>query len=250
MIRLIYAFSVLSQVGAGVGWVGNIAVVEDGINLNRRHMTNHSDFADALAYAATLHAADVRKGTQIPYISHLIAVAGLVMEHGGNTDVAIAALLHDSLEDAPDPETVAERAAEIEKRFGRNVLSIVKGCTDGLPDDAGEKPPWRKRKEDYLDHLSEAPQEVLLVSCCDKLHNARAVLRDYREIGEELWTRFNGGRDGTLWYYRSVADTFEKVRKIKGVPPAPLVQELDNVVTDTEDWSRRKRITEVDNGRL
>ena len=185
----------------------------------------HPDFGTALAFATRLHARQVRKGTDIPYISHLIGVAGIVLEARGNRDEAIAALLHDAIEDqgADYPGGVEALRADIGSQFGAQVLKIVEGCTDA---DVEPKPPWRERKEAYIAHLDQASASVLLVSCADKLHNARAILSDYRVIGEDLWGRFNGGKDGSLWYYRSLADVF------KSLGPSRLAGELDRVVSD------------------
>jgi (p)ppGpp synthase/HD superfamily hydrolase len=178
-------------------------------------------FEEALVYAARLHAGQVRKGTNIPYIAHLLAVAGIALEHGATEDEAIAALLHDAAEDQGGQATLEE----IRKRFGDAVAEIVAGCTDSwkIP-----RPRWRKRKEAYLAHLPEASESVRLVSAADKLHNARSILADYRELGESLWGRFRGGRQGTLWYYRSLVET------LRGVGPPRLVEELDRVVSELE----------------
>ena len=167
----------------------------------------HADFERALAFATQLHAGQVRKQTDIPYISHLIAVAGLVLENGGDRDQAIAALLHDSIEDqgGGHPEGVIGLRQQIEAEFGSRVLEIVEGCTDA---ETIPKPPWRERKQKYIAHLEEAPESVLLVSCADKLHNARAIVSDLRVMGDALFERFNGGREGTLWYYESIVEVF------------------------------------------
>jgi (p)ppGpp synthase/HD superfamily hydrolase len=153
-------------------------------------------FDRALVYATEVHAGQLRKGTQIPYIAHLLAVAGLVLEHGGDEDQAIAALLHDAAEDHGGEV----RLADIRGRFGDRVEAIVRECSDALPVGAEPKKPWKERKEAYLSHLEHADEGVLLVSAADKLHNARAVLLDYRDVGEAVWTRFKGGREGTLCY--------------------------------------------------
>ncbi len=176
-------------------------------------------FEDALVYAARLHRDQTRKGTGVPYVSHLLAVAAIVGENGGTEDEVVAALLHDAPEDAGGEA----RLAEIRARFGDGVADIVAGCTDTYED---PKPPWRARKEAYLDHLAGAPAPVRLVSAADKLHNARSVLSDYRAVEEDLWGRFNGGRDGTLWYYRAVADAL--------AGDGPVAGELDRVVTELE----------------
>jgi (p)ppGpp synthase/HD superfamily hydrolase len=161
-------------------------------------------FEDALRYAAHLHARQKRKGTPIPYVAHLLAVAGLVLENGGDEDQAIAALLHDAVEDQGGIPTLQE----IRKRFGERVARIVDGCTDAY---VHPKPPWRKRKEDYLAHLRLAEADVRLVSLADKLHNARSILRDLRRDGPQSLSRFNGGRSGTLWYYRSLVAIFQEL---------------------------------------
>lgn len=178
-------------------------------------------FDAALNCALDLHRDQRRKGTNIPYVSHLLAVAAIVLEHGGTENEAIAALLHDAIEDAG-----GDHARQIvRKRFGSEVVAIVDGCTDA---ETIPKPPWRDRKEVYLAHLDSASPSVLLVSSADKLHNARSVLADHRVLGESLWSRFNGGRDGTLWYYRELANQFIRLR------PSPLSEELDRVVTELE----------------
>ncbi len=179
-------------------------------------------FEDALVLAHQLHADQTRKGTTIPYISHLLAVTAIVIENGGTEDEAIGALLHDAIEDAGgDP---VRRV--IRERFGEHVLEIVEGLTDT---DQTPKPPWRARKEAYLAHLSDASPAVLLVSVADKLHNARTILQDYRVIGEEIWKRFTGGKEGTLWYYRALVDAF------RAHVNTPLVKELDRVVSEIEE---------------
>ena len=169
----------------------------------------HSDFERALAFATRLHAGQLRKQTDIPYISHLISVAGLVLEHGGDRDQAIAALLHDSIEDRGYgfPGGVGALRRKIAEEFGSRVLDIVEGCTDA---ETEPKPPFRERKQRYLEHLEHAADEVLLVSCADKLHNARAIVADLRMMGPVLFERFSGKRDGTLWYYQSLADAFDR----------------------------------------
>ncbi len=180
-----------------------------------------SRFEEALTFATQLHAKQLRKGTTIPYVAHLLAVTALVLENGGDEDEAIAALLHDAIEDQGGAAT---REA-IRRRFGNRVVAIVDGCTDA---DVTPKPPWRARKEAYIAHLRKAPASVRLVSTADKLHNARAVLGDYRVMGETLWRRFHGGRTGTLWYYRAV------VTALREGGTSPLIEELDRVVTELE----------------
>jgi GTP pyrophosphokinase len=168
--------------------------------------------AAAAELAFRLHAAQRRKGTAIPYISHLMAVSALVLEHGGDEEQAIAALLHDAVEDCG-----AEQEAVILDAFGPRVAAIVRACTDA---DVIPKPPWRARKEAYLAHLEEAPAEALLVSACDKLHNARAILADLRAEGPRVFERFNAGQEGTLWYYAALAEAFQRLL------PGRLAEEL------------------------
>jgi len=158
-------------------------------------------FDDALAFASRLHRSQTRKGTAIPYISHLMAVSALVIEHGGDEDQAIAALLHDAAEDQGGEAILHE----IEHRFGPAVARIVEDCTDAWTE---PKPPWRGRKEAYLDKLPSKPKSSLLVSLADKVHNAAAIVEDRETIGEAIWTRFSGGRDGTVWYYDTLGRIF------------------------------------------
>lgn len=177
-------------------------------------------YDEALAFAAALHRTQTRKSTPVPYISHLLSVSALVIEHGGDETAAIAALLHDALEDqGRDGQT--ER--EIRARFGDDVLAIVKGCTDT---EETPKPPWRARKEAYVAHIEHASPHVHLVSCADKLHNARSIVADLRVLGDALWSRFTGGRDGTLWYYESLASAFAKTSV------GPLAAELLRTVAE------------------
>jgi (p)ppGpp synthase/HD superfamily hydrolase len=160
-------------------------------------------FEQALIFATRKHAAQTRKKTQAPYISHLLIVSGLVLEAGGDEDLAIAALLHDVVEDCGGTSMLKE----VRRRFGRRVAHIVEGCTDAF---TTPKPPWRERKEQYLRHLRTADADTRLVSVADKLHNARSILTDYLEIGEPIWKRFAGGREGTLWYYRALLREFRR----------------------------------------
>lgn len=184
-----------------------------------------SRFTEAIAYATELHADQVRKGSGVPYIAHLLGVASLVLEYGGDEDEAIAALLHDAIEDQGGAKT---REA-IRKSFGDRVTEIVNGCTDA--DDTIPKPPWRQRKEAYIARLPQESASVRLVSAADKLYNARSIVRDYRQIGEEIWQRFAGKKEGTLWYYRSV------VAALRSSAPNPLVEELGQVVAELEQLS-------------
>ena len=170
-------------------------------------------FDAALAYASRIHREQRRKGTAVPYVSHLLAVASLTLEHGGNEDQAIAALLHDAAED----QGGQARLDDISLNFGPAVAKIVGDCTDSWTE---PKPPWRERKETYLAEIPRKSADSLLVSLADKTHNARAIVADLRVHGEALWGRFTGGRDGTLWYYAELA-------KIFGAHcPGPLAEEL------------------------
>ncbi len=163
--------------------------------------------ADALALAVQAHEKQVRKGTSIPYVAHPMGVASIALEFGADEDQAIAALLHDVLEDGGP-----QYGPVIKERFGERVLAIVEGCTDGLPDASGKKADWGERKRAYLEHLVQASDDVLLVSGSDKLHNARAIVSDLLRIGPDVFSRFTAGRDGTLWYYRALAEIFERRR--------------------------------------
>ena len=186
---------------------------------------NSQRFQQAFVYASDLHADQTRKGANIPYISHLMGVATIVLEHGGTEDEAIAALLHDAVEDQGGRPTLDE----IRRRFGDGVAQTVEGCTDA---DTIPKPPWQERKEKYITHLYEADASVRLVSAADKLHNVRAILADYRTVGEALWERFTGGKDGTLWYYRTLVQTFREI------DPSPLADELSRVVSELDQLVR------------
>lgn len=177
-------------------------------------------FEDALTFAARLHATQVRKGTAIPYIAHLLAVASLVITHGGDEDEAIAALLHDAAEDQGGPPTLEM----IRARFGERVAAIVDGCTDT---DVAPKPPWRSRKERYLTHLHSTSSSVKLVAAADKLDNVRAIIGDYRTLGPGVWTRFNAGRDDQHWFYRACVTALQGGR-------ASIVRELDAAVQQLE----------------
>jgi (p)ppGpp synthase/HD superfamily hydrolase len=158
-------------------------------------------FDDAFRYAHRLHLRQQRKGSSIPYISHLMTVAALVLENGGNEDQAIAALLHDAAEDQGGAATLAE----VRTLFGDVVAEIVSDCTDAWSE---PKPAWRSRKEAYLAALPSKPPRSLLVSLADKTHNAEAILFDYEALGDVLWARFNGGADGTRWYYNALVEVF------------------------------------------
>jgi (p)ppGpp synthase/HD superfamily hydrolase len=182
-------------------------------------------FQRAFGIASEIHAFQVRKGTGVPYLSHLMSVAALVLEHGGDEDAAISGLLHDAIEDSDDG---VQTEARIRSEFGARVADTVVGCSDavGVPGEA--KAPWRERKERYIRHLAgETSSSVLLVSACDKLHNARSIVADLRAIGPAVWERFSQ-RDPAehLWYYQSLAGCYA------GRVPEGLAAELNRVLAD------------------
>jgi GTP pyrophosphokinase len=181
-------------------------------------------FEAALIYAIRLHAEQKRKRSSVPYIAHLLGVTSLVLEDGGQEDEAIAALLHDAVEDQGGLETLAE----IKKRFGSEVAQIVDALTDAYSD---PKPPWRERKQAYIASIRSASPSVIRVSLADKVYNARATLRDIRREGDAGWERFNGGKVGTLWYYRQLIEEF----KFHG--SRSLLSELNQIVEELEQLS-------------
>jgi len=174
----------------------------------------------AFRYAATKHEGQTRKATAVPYLSHLMAVASLVLEAGGDEDMAIAALLHDVVEDCGG----MPRLREIRRQFGPRVARIVEGCTDTFVE---PKPEWVERKKGYLEEVKHANDQTRLVSASDKLHNVRTILTDYRKDGEAIWGRFSGKKEGTLWYYRALSD--EYARK-----PNRITRELELAVRELE----------------
>jgi (p)ppGpp synthase/HD superfamily hydrolase len=180
-------------------------------------------FSKALVYAELKHHNQVRKGGDIPYIGHLLTVAGLVINDGGSEEQAIAALLHDTVEDAGGPPTLEE----IRKNFGETVARIVEECSDT---DEVPKPPWQERKKKYIDHLAEVGDDTLLVSVADKLDNARSMLRDYHEHGPKLWERFNRKNpQDHLWYYGGLLQAY----RARGFD-SWMVGELERVVAELE----------------
>jgi (p)ppGpp synthase/HD superfamily hydrolase len=195
---------------------GNSGRKANSGRIENSRLTRH--FTDALVYATELHAGQVRKGTSIPYITHLIGVASLAFEYGPdkdgpNEDLVIAALLHDAVEDQGGAKTLQQ----IKRRFGSTVAAIVDGCSDT---DVDPKPKWRPRKEAYLERLTRESPAVRFVSACDKLHNVRAIIRDYRAHGDRLWRRFNAGKDETLWYYSALVKVYQAAER------TPLVADL------------------------
>lgn len=183
-------------------------------------------FTQALVYAARLHGRQLRKRTERPYIGHLLSVTSLVIEYGGDEEMAIAALLHDAVED----QGGLPRLREIRKKFGKRVAHIVDGCTDSYEE---PKPPWMERKRAYLARLRGESAEVRLVSAADKLSNARETLYEVRVHGDSVYERFAGKKEGTLWYYR------ELVKEFRAAGSNPLVEEFDRVVTELESVAGR-----------
>jgi (p)ppGpp synthase/HD superfamily hydrolase len=180
-------------------------------------------FDEALSYASALHRTQERKGSGIPYVGHLLSVASLVIEGGGTEDQAIAGLLHDAVEDQGGAPTLAV----IRERFGDGVARIVEECSDT---DQVPKPPWKQRKQQYVDHLVYASKETILVSLADKLDNARAILRDYRTDGPALWDRFSQNDPKEhLWYYRSLLNIYQRA------DDTWLVAELERVLDELEE---------------
>ena len=178
-------------------------------------------FDEAFLYAHEAHREQTRKKTNRPYISHLMGVASLVLQYGGDEDQAIGALLHDVVEDCGG----APRLEEIRGRFGERVARIVDGCTDS---DEIPKPPWQERKKRYVERVRSEPEEVLLVSAADKLYNMREILMDLREQGPGVWERFKGKRDGSLWYYRALIEEF------RGRVATGLVAELERTLGELD----------------
>jgi len=173
----------------------------------------------ALTYAFDLHRTQERNGTSIPYVAHLLGVSSLTLEYGGTEDCAIAGLLHDAAEDQGGLSILDE----IQSLFGDAVANIVRECTDSL---TTPRPSWHERKMHYVNNVGLSSAEGQLVSACDKLYNARAIVSDYRVIGEDLWQRFSAGRAGVLWYYRALTTSYS-IRN-------PVVNELGRTVRELE----------------
>jgi (p)ppGpp synthase/HD superfamily hydrolase len=184
-------------------------------------------FEEALIYATRAHCNQTRKKTGIPYIAHILGVTAIALEYGGNETEAIGALLHDTVEDCGG----AERLRDIQEKFGDDVARIVDGCTDS---DQTPKPPWLDRKRAYVEHLKDSDSSTRLVSASDKLHNTRAILAELRRTGLEVFERFAGKKDGTLWYYRALVTAFSQ-----HADHADLIDELDRVVSEIEKLVQR-----------
>lgn len=184
-------------------------------------------FDRAFRYAAEKHAGQTRKQTDVPYLSHLMAVASLVLEAGGDEDMAIAALLHDVVEDCGG----MPRLQEVRKQFGPRVAKMVEGCTDSFNEPKRE---WLERKKNYLRQVKRADADTRLVSASDKLHNVRTILSDYRQDGDAIWARFSGKREGTLWYYRALSDEYQR-------NPSRISRELEIALSELERAVGKKR---------
>jgi (p)ppGpp synthase/HD superfamily hydrolase len=193
-----------------------------------------SAYQDALALAIELHGSQTRKGTDIPYLSHLLAVSATVLEYGGTEEEAIAALLHDAIEDAGGAE-VKKRIAD---QFGTNVADIVAACSDDSPPAGHKKRPWRIRKNHHIEQLRKASPSILLITAADKLHNARSLMADYRQLGDAVWDRFNAKPEDILWYYRSVVEALDKgdvrAHRADGDDPPVSVTDLDRLLDELE----------------
>ena len=178
-------------------------------------------FEEALAWASQLHRYQQRKGGGTPYVAHLLAVTAIVLEHEGSEDEAIAAVLHDAVEDQGGEPILGD----IRQKFGDSVAETVDGCTDSYGD---PKPPWKKRKTEFIDSLQFASESVRLIVAADKLHNASSTLEDLKLEGPSVWERFRGRRDGSLWYYRSVVEALQTARC------QALVGRLEAVISELE----------------
>ena len=175
----------------------------------------------ALALAVAAHDGQKRKGTDIPYLAHPLGVASIALDHGADEDQAIAALLHDAVEDGGQ-----HFAKRIREQFGDRVADIVEGCTDGVPDASGVKEAWLPRKQRYIAHLRQSPEDVLLVSGSDKLHNARAIVEDLLSIGRSVFDRFTATPEQTIWYYETLSEIFTE----RGTPIAkPLADTVNRM---------------------
>ena len=183
-------------------------------------------FEEAFLYASQVHGGQLRKGTQTPYIGHLLGVASTVIEYGGDEDLVVAALLHDAVED----QGGRPRLTDIEARFGARVAKIVENLSDNIGEGREDKQLWEDRKKAYLAALKNHPDESVLISLADKVHNARATLRDLRkpEIGTKVWERFNQPREKTLWYYNALSDVF--LERVGPGPTRQLAEELREIV--------------------
>lgn len=186
---------------------------------------------DAFDYAFDLHAHQCRKGTDIPYVSHLMSVAALTLESGGRDAEVMAAFLHDAVEDQGGEATLRE----IKRRFGERVAWMVDGCTDSCEN---PKPDWRVRKERYVARIAEAPLEIKRISICDKLHNIRCTVQEYRQEGEALWDKFSGKRDLIDWYYPMLLQAY----RVQSLPTglAAFVEEIEHLANFLQDMANQQ----------
>ncbi len=208
-------------------------------------------FHEAVSLAIEVHGKDVRKGTDIPYISHLFSVCSLVLYDGGSENEAIAALLHDTLEDHPEMVT----PGMLQEKFGKEVLSIIQNCSDTPKNyTGGPKAPWMERKKKYLEHLGRLfsdvadrdssndlqrkhAEQVLRVSMADKLDNVRSMVADYRRLGEEFWKRFNAGKDQQLWFLQSLLEVYTRGHEATGAG-LHLLEEFQRSVAELEGLAK------------
>ena len=203
------------------------AEIECTNNIETEHLHLSSRFTSATDYARHIHI-ERRKGTNIPYMAHLLGVASLVMGEAGHAvfpvteDMVIAALLHDAVEDHGG----LLRQQDIEQNFGPNVARMVEGLSDSFSEDASKKLSWMERKQAYIQRLRGEPEDVRLISAADKLYNARAILEDYREIGPKVWDRFKRGRSDQIWYFDELIAVF------KSFGTSGVVAELERVVEE------------------
>jgi len=177
------------------------------------HIVLGQPFTEAVRYALDVHGQQARKGTTIPYAGNLFGVASLVIDDGGDEAQVISALLHDAMEDGGG----RPRLDDIQRRFGDRVARIVDACSDSDAPDPEKKKEWLTRKREYVSHLRHLPEDCVRVSIADKLHNARAILSDWRRDGDQLFDRFNGKKTGTLWYYGCIVNAFRSPRAVAGV---------------------------------
>ena len=184
-------------------------------------------FIEAVKLAVYLHRDQVRKGNNVPYVSHLLRVAGLVLEFGADEDTAIAAMLHDAVEDQGGLPT----AQRIREQFGERVERFVLGCSDSTTESGQPKRPWRERKETMIAVIKDLDLETRLIIACDKLDNLRSLVCEYPKVGPEFWKRFSGGREGTLWYYRRMIDA------LRDAGGCPLLEELEFTLARLKQWS-------------
>jgi len=187
-------------------------------------MELNGKFEQALLLASDLHQNQIRKGSSIPYLSHLLGVTSIALRFGASEDEAIAALLHDAVEDQGGAPTLKK----IEDQFGNTVARIVMGCSDS---NQTPKPPWHQRKQTYLNHLMSAEESIVFISAADKLYNAQDCIYTHHEIQEQLWNLFSAPKEDTKWYYRSLAEIYQS-RKMDCPRIAPLLNEVISTIEE------------------